>query len=95
MIDWRGTDIHVGDTVVYPYVHGRSTAIAEGRVTGWTDTHIHIDVIRRSYPGIYSNKPVTVDRRKVTVVFLPKSDVLTQEEHIALWQAPLDRTRTV
>jgi hypothetical protein len=90
--------MNIGDIVVYPYVHGRSTAIAEGRVTGWTDTHVHIEVIRRSYPGIYSNKPVTVDRRKVTVVFLPKSTVLTQAEYMAekdaVWQARLDSQRT-
>lgn len=82
--DWRGTPITEGATVVYGASVGRSVALVEGSVTGFTPSgRVWVYVIRRAYGGGWGDEApkVHVGADRLTVVSsLPVSDVPTQPE---------------
>lgn len=84
--DWRGIPITVGSTVVYGATVGRSVALVEAEVSGFTPSgRIRVKIIRRAYGSTWaSSKPqVDVGADRVTVVTeLPPSDLPLHSEKV-------------
>lgn len=84
--DWRGTAIEIGDVVIYGAPVGRSIALVEAEVVGYTTSgRVNVRIIRRAYGGNWSDKEVVhvgADRL-VVVTALPPSDVPLTSEVIA------------
>jgi hypothetical protein len=81
--DARGVPITVGATVIYGAPVGRSIALVEGTVVGFTKSgRVNIRVIRRAYGGWYSGKDVVHvgHDRLVIVNDLPESNKPTDKE---------------
>lgn len=81
--DWRGTPIVPGALVVYGAPVGRSIAMVEGTVDGFTKSgRVNVRIIRRSYGGWSQGKDVVhVGADRLTIVeTLPPTDVLTDKE---------------
>lgn len=83
--DWRGTPIEVDSLVVYGAPVGRSIALVEGIVAGFTKSgRVNVRIIRRAYGsfGWKDEKEVVhVGRDRLTVVTeLPPSEVPTEAE---------------
>lgn len=69
--DWRGTPIHVGDTVIYGAPVGRLISLVEAEVEGFTDSgRVWLHVLHRSHGNWYSKSPrrVHVGQDRLTVV---------------------------
>lgn len=80
--DWRGVPIEVGALVIYGAPVGRSIAMVEGTVDGFTKSgRVNVRVIRRAY-GYSDMKPVVhVGQDRLTVVSpLPESLMPTEAE---------------
>jgi hypothetical protein len=100
MKDARGVDIHVGATCVYGAGVGRSIALVEAVVDGFTDAgRVWLKVVRRSYGGGWADGKDRVHvgaDRLVIVDLLPASDLPTEAERQAAQRrenAQLCRTR--
>lgn len=76
--DWRGTPIVPGSLVIYGAPVGRSIALVEAEVVGFTKTgRVNVRIIRRAVGGSWSEREVVhvgADRL-VVVAMLPPSDV--------------------
>jgi hypothetical protein len=84
--DWRGTPIEVGALCIYGAPVGRSIALVEAEVVGYTKSgRINVRIVRRAYGAEWSSKEVVhvgADRL-VVVNELPPSDVPLTSEAIA------------
>lgn len=97
MKDWRGTEIVEGQTVIYGAPVGRSIALVEGVVDGFTPSgRVWILVKHRAY-GYYSSDSknrVHVGPDRLTIVdALPPTDLPTQSEKVAEAQERLRNRR--
>jgi hypothetical protein len=85
--DWRGTSIEIGATVIYGAGVGRSIAMVEAVVDGFTDTgRVWLAVRHRAYGGgWHSARPrVHVGADRLTVVSgLPPTELPTEGEKSA------------
>lgn len=99
-VDWRGTPINVGDTVIYGGPVGRSIQQVEGLVEGFTKTgRVNVKIMRRSYStpwgrgGSSDKRVVHVGADRLTIVqVLPPTKLPTWDEQIVkLEQAELLR----
>lgn len=82
-VDWRGTPIRVGDTVIYGAPVGRSIAMVEAIVDGFTDSgRVWLLVKHRAFGGYGEGKPrVHVGPDRLTVVTqLPPTDLPLEED---------------
>lgn len=79
--DWRGTPINIGDTVIYGAPVGRSIAMVEGIVDGWTKSgRVNVRITRRAY-GYAGKDVVHVGADRLTIVEkLPDSALPTATE---------------
>lgn len=86
MKDWRGTPIEIGALCIYGAPVGRSIALVEAEVVGYTKSgRINVRIVRRAYGGSWSSKEVVhvgADRL-VVVNELPPSDLPLTSEAIA------------
>jgi hypothetical protein len=87
-VDWRGTPINVGDTVIYGGPVGRSIQQVEGLVEGFTKSgRVNVKITRRSYstPGGDGDKRIVhVGTDRLTIVrVLPPTKLPTWDESIA------------
>lgn len=85
IVDWRGTVITEGATVIYGGPVGRSIQQVEGRVAGFTKTgRVNVEIIRRSYTTPYGGgdkRVVHVGPDRLTIVeSLPPTDKPTWGE---------------
>ncbi|MFD6361847.1 hypothetical protein ACFWFX_18645 [Streptomyces roseolus] len=82
--DARGVDIEVGATCVYGAPVGRSIALVEGVIDGFTPSgRVWVTVVRRSYGGGWSSdaKRVHVGPDRLVIVdALPPCDLPTSAE---------------
>lgn len=85
--DWRGTEIEVGSLVIYGAPVGRSIALVEGLVDGFTDSgRVWVTIIRRAYGGGWSGSKSRVHvgaDRLVVVTELPPSDIPLTADKVA------------
>ena len=80
--DWRGTVINVGDTVIYGAPVGRSIAMVEATVTGFSEKgRVLLKVKYRAIGGYGDNKIVNVGPDRLTIVTgLPPTDLVPEDE---------------
>ena len=85
--DWRGTPITEGALVVYGAPVGRSIALVEAEVVGFTKSgRVNLRIIRRAYGGGWTDSKdvVHVGKDRLIVVHeLPPTEVPTQAEIVA------------
>lgn len=82
--DWRGTPIEVGKLVIYGAPVGRSIALVEATVDGFTKSgRVNLRIIRRAH-GYGGKEVVHVGADRLTIVTeLPPTDVPTDAEKSA------------
>lgn len=88
--DWRGTPIIPGALVIYGAPVGRSIAMVEAEVVGFTKSgRVNVKVIRRAYGSWGEMKEVVhVGADRLTIVEkLPPTEVPTEKEKEAIRQA--------
>jgi hypothetical protein len=68
VVDWRGTPINVGDTVIYASPKGRSCSFVEGTVKSFGPANIVVYPVRESFGYTRTNPTVNVRPDRVTVV---------------------------
>ncbi|WP_406324075.1 hypothetical protein [Streptomyces niveus] len=84
MKDARGVDIIEGASCVYGAPVGRSIAMAEGVIDGFTPSgRVWVKVVRRSYGGGSAERVHVGADRLVIVGQLPASPLMTQAEEQA------------
>lgn len=85
-VDWRGTPLTSGLTVIYGAPVGRSIAMVEGVTDGFTPSgRVWIRIVRRAYGGghVGQAERVHVGADRLTVVtLLPPTTVPTEQEEI-------------
>ncbi len=96
LTDWRGCKLQVGNMVLYGAGVGRSIAMVEGTVAGFTASgRVWVHITRRAYGTWQHSKDIVdVGADRLTVVFsLPKTNLPTQaevreaeEKRIAEWR---------
>ena len=68
LVDWRGTPINIGDTLIYASPKGRSCSFVEGRVKSFSPTNVVVIPIRESFGYTRTNPTVNVRPDRVTIV---------------------------
>lgn len=68
LVDWRGTPINIGDTLIYASPKGRSCSFVEGRVKSFSPTNVVVIPIRESFGYKRMNPTVNVRPDRVTIV---------------------------
>ncbi len=94
--DWRGTPITEGALVIYGAPVGRSIALVEGTVDGFTKSgRVNVRVLRRAYGGGWSDREVVhVGPDRLTIVAeLPPTELPLLSEEIAARKARVEETR--
>lgn len=88
--DWRGTPITPGRTVIYGAGVGRSIALVEATVEGFTKSgRVNVRIVRRAYGGA-SADVVHVGADRLTIVdALPAAEVPTAAEEREQWRIQL------
>lgn len=91
--DWRGTPITEGALVIYGAPLGRSIALVEAEVVGFTKSgRVNVRILRRARGGTWSEREVVhvgADRL-VVVLELPPSDVPLTPDVVAERKARRD-----
>jgi hypothetical protein len=86
--DARGVEIHPGATCIYGAPVGRSIALVEGVIDGFTSSgRVWVRIVRRAYGGGWSDSKARVHvgpDRLVIVDALPESDLPTDAEKAVL-----------
>ncbi|GLY55208.1 hypothetical protein [Lentzea sp. NBRC 102530] len=80
--DWRGTPVVEGATVIYGASVGRSVAMVQGIVSGFTPSgRVWVDVVHRAYGARERTPSVHVGADRLTVVTeLPPTELPTEAE---------------
>lgn len=86
--DWRGTPIVPGAPCIYGAPVGRSIALVEGEVVGFTKSgRVNVRVIRRAYGGGWSEREIVhVGHDRLIIIqpdTLPPTTLPTEREAIA------------
>ncbi|MFF1684484.1 MULTISPECIES: hypothetical protein [unclassified Streptomyces] len=85
--DARGIEVKEGASCIYGAPVGRSIALVEGVIDGFTPSgRVWVRIVRRAYGGGWSNSKDRVhvgSDRLVIVDSLPESDLPTNEETVA------------
>lgn len=91
-VDWRGTPIWPGATVIYGATIGRSVELVEATVAEpmlTTSGRINLDIVRRSHGqwGATTKATVHVGRDRLTIVSaLPDTSLPTEAEKREAWR---------
>lgn len=97
--DWRGTPIVPGALVIYGAPVGRSIALVEATVEGFTKSgRVNVRILRRAYGGGWTNAKDVVHvgaDRLVVVNELPPTDMPLESEKIAENEARVQRRQDV